>query len=139
MAANTEPRWGRTPNAGSYAAGVTTATGDTDGTGGNNQLILTAGSDHCFVERIRLLPLGANVPSLMRFYLNNGTGSNGTATNNQFIHHESLPQTIGSSTASSVVVEIWLGFVIPAGSKIYMGLATTVASGWRAFPITQDY
>jgi hypothetical protein len=116
-----------------------TATGDYNGTGGNNILIFTADATNGgFVQRIRFKAIGTNTASVARIYINNGS-TNGTATNNVFYGEVSLPGTTAINTAATVDVDYALNFALPAGYRIYAGLGTTVASGWVASVVAGAY
>ena len=119
---------------------LTTATGDYTGAGGNNILIFTSDATNGgFVQRIRLKAIGTNVATVLRVYINNGTGSNGTATNNVFYGEVSLPATTASTTAATVDIDYPLNIALPAGYKLYVGLGATVAAGWVATVVAGAY
>ena len=116
-----------------------TAAADYVGTNANNILIFTADATNGgFVQRIRFKAIGANVATVARIYINNGS-TNGTATNNVFYGEISLPGITASSTAATVDVDYPLNFALPAGYKLYAGLGTTVASGWVATVLAGAY
>ena len=79
MAANTSPIFVGTPNTGIYA-GITAANTATDGTG-TVYTVFTAGANGSYVRRLLIKPLGTNVATVMRVFVNNGS-SQGTAANN---------------------------------------------------------
>lgn len=139
MAANTSPIFSISGNVSWGAATLTTATGDYDGTGANNKLVFTADATNgSFLQRIRLKPIGTNIASVVRFYINNGS-TNGTASNNTFYGEVSLPATTASNTAALIEIDYPFNFVLPAGYKIYAGVATTVAAGWVATAVGGNY
>lgn len=118
---------------------VTAAANDFTGAGANNSLIFTADATNgSYVERIRLKAGGTNVASVMRLFLNNGA-TNATATNNTFHGEISLPATTAIATTATVEIDYPLGFALPPGFRIYMGLGTAVAAGWVATPIAGNY
>lgn len=143
MAANTAPVFAKagnvsTDNAGAMAATLTTATGDYDGTGANNVLVFTAGADGSFVQRLRFVALGSNTASVARVYINNGS-TPGTAANNRPYGQAALGSTSATNTTSTPDIDYPMGFPIPAGYRIYVGLGTTVAAGWACFPVAGNY
>lgn len=117
---------------------VTTATGDYTGASANHQLIHTAGADGSYVKRIHCVALGTNTASVLRIYLNNGS-ANTTAGNNQFLGQVSLPATTAINTAATAEVDYPLEMMIPPGFRIYAGVGTTVAAGWRVTAVAGDY
>jgi hypothetical protein len=118
---------------------ITAAANDFTGAGANNSLIFTADATNgSYVERIRLKAGGTNVASVMRFFINNGS-ANTTATNNTFHGEISLPATTAIATAATVEIDYPLGFALPAGFRLYMGLGTAVAAGWVATVVGGNY
>jgi hypothetical protein len=140
MAGNATPIFSRIGAIGGIGSTtILTATGDYTGIGANNILIFTADATNGgFVQRIRFKAIGTNIATVMRIYINNGT-TNGTATNNVFYGEISLPATTGSNTAATVDVDYPLNIALPAGYRLYAGVATTVASGWVATVIAGAY
>lgn len=51
----------------------------------------------------------------------------------------SLPATTASATSATSDIDYPMNFALPAGYDIYVGLGTTVASGWNVLPIAGDY
>jgi len=141
MAANSTPIFSKIGAIGGIGSTtITTATGDYTGTGGNNILIFTSDATNGgFVQRIRFKAIGSNVATVMRIYINNGTSNTAAATNNVFYGELSLPATTASNTAGTVDIDYPLNFALPAGYKLYAGVATTVASGWVASVIAGAY
>lgn len=118
---------------------VTAAASDYTGIDADTSLIFTADATNgSFVQRIRLKAGGTNVATVARIYLNNGSAPT-TATNNQFYGEISLPATTAIATAATVEIDYPMNFAIPAGWRIYMGLATAVAAGWVATVVAGNY
>jgi hypothetical protein len=119
---------------------ITAAANDYTGAGANNSLVFTADANNgSYVERLRFKATGTNVATVVRVFLNNGS-SNGTAANNTFYDEIALPVSTSSATAATAVtIDMQMGFVLPAGFRIYVGLGTTVASGWVVTPIAGRY
>lgn len=59
--------------------------------------------------------------------------------NSKFYGEISLPATTATATAATIDVEYALNIPLPPGWAIYVGLGTTVASGWVATAIGGDY
>lgn len=118
---------------------MTTAANDYTGISANNVLVFTADATNgSYVERIRFKAAGTNTASVARIYLNNGS-TNTTATNNSFYGETSMPATTATIIASSTDIDYPMGFALPAGFRIYVGLGTTVAGGWVATAIGGKY
>lgn len=115
----------------------TTANNVYDGTG-TVGTCFTAGANGAFVGFIKLKPLGTNVASVGRFWINN-TGSNATAANNYLIAEITLPATTAVANAALVELSIPLNIAIEPGYKINFALGTTVATGWQATVVGGDY
>jgi hypothetical protein len=130
-----DPQYTTTPNI--SADTETTANNVYDGINGVGTCF-TAGANGSFVNFIKLKPLGTNVPSVARFWINNG-GSNATATNNYLIAEMSLPATTASANAALVEITIPLQFAMEPAYKINFALGTTVAAGWQATVVGGDY
>jgi hypothetical protein len=118
---------------------MTTAANDYTGISANNLLVFTADATNGgYIERIRFKAAGTNTASVARIYINNGS-VNTTATNNSFFGELSLPGTTATIIASTTDIDYPMGFALPAGFRIYVGLGTTVAGGWVATPIGGKY
>jgi hypothetical protein len=123
---------------------------------GMNQLVLNAANDYTgidadvsliftadatngsYVQRIRFKAGGTNVATVARIYINNASAPT-TATNNVFYGEISLPATTAIATAATVEVDYPLNFALPAGFRLYFGIATAVATGWVATVIAGNY
>jgi hypothetical protein len=117
---------------------VLTGSNTYDGTNAAASLIFTAGANGSFLQRIRLKPIGTNVASVARFFINNGL-TPATAANNVFYGEISLPATTASAIAALVELDYPVNVALPAGFRIYMLLATTGAAGWVATPVGGKY
>lgn len=143
MAVNAEPRFTRqgdvsTNGSTGMAETILTATGDYTGVSANHKLVFTADATNGGrIVGLHFEPLGTNVQSVARIYLNNGS-TNATATNNSHIGKVTLPATTASNTVAEATTDFYFpGSVLDLnpGFKIYVGLATTVAAGWVVTPI----
>lgn len=130
MALNTNPIFGGTPIIG-WDAAMTTANTSKDGTSGTTYTVFTAGADGAFLEKLVFQPIGNNVVSLARLFINNG-GSTGTLLNNTLYDQINLPVISGFSEAAAFQpVERLLNLRLPPNYVVFLTLATAVASGWR--------
>lgn len=139
MAANTSPifsRVGVTP----WPALLTTAVNTLDGdlSSSDVKTVITGAADGTYVQKLRVKPLGTNVPTVLRVYLNNGSTA-ATAANNALIDELTIPTTTASATASLATYDIPLNFILPNTYKILVALGTTVAAGVKVTAIGGDY
>lgn len=139
MAANTAPIYSRLGSV-QWAAKLTSAAADTDGTGANNALVFTADATNGGMGvRIRCKAAGTNVASVLRVFINNGS-TNGTATNNWYYDDIALPATTLSAVGQTgPTLDFALGFPFEAGQRVYVGLGTAVAAGWHVGTIGGKY
>lgn len=117
---------------------LTTAAADYTGISANHALVHTAGADGSFVRAVVLKALGTNVASVARVYINNGSAQT-TATNNVFVDEITLPATTATNAAATTPIVLPLNVQLQAGWRIYVGLGTTVAAGWRPSVIAGQY
>lgn len=136
MAANKAPIFVDTPNV-KIGTTLTTANTAKDGTG-TVVLAFEAGADGAYCDVIRLKPLGTNVQSVVRAFVNNGSDPT-TATNNALCWEQTLPATTLSETGSLAEIEIPIGKMLPAGYRIYLAIGTTVSAGWIPVGFGGDY
>ena len=130
-----DPQYTTTPNV--SADTETTANNVYDGTG-TVGTAFTAGANGSFVGFIKLKPLGTNVASVARFWINNGS-TNATAANNFLIAEAALPATTAATATALADISVPINYAIPAGYKINFALGTTVAAGWQATVVGGNY
>jgi len=111
---------------------LTTSNTAKDGTG-IVTTIFTAEVDGSRVDKIVFQPLGTNVATVVRIFLNNGA-DNATATNNTYIGDLALASSSASETLEMPKSEYQFpdGLFLPAGYKINVVIGTTVAAGIQA-------
>lgn len=120
---------------------ASTRTSTYDGSNATTDKILwTASAQGGYVQRIRFKPVGTNVISVARIWINNGSAQT-TATNNVFYGEVSLPATTASTNAALVDIDYPLNVALPAGYTIIVGVsaAADLASGWSAAVIGGSY
>lgn len=144
MPANTLPIYTITPQ---IAWGkVTAADGSQDGTDADVQLILTAGSNGSFIQKLVFQPIstsGSTTTSAAaaRIYINNGS-TVGTGTNNVLYRELSLAATAVnvSATAAALGPEVPLNIQLKASYKIYVGVTAIAANTqWNVIAVYGDY
>jgi hypothetical protein len=112
-----------------WSVSAVTANTTKDLTSGTNYLVFTAGSNGGYVQRMRFRPLGTNVATVARIFINNGGATSG-ATNNAWWDEISLAATTLSETSALSTYEIPLNFALPSGYRLYATLGTAVAAGY---------
>ena len=137
MAANTQPIFTASADT-QWSVSATTANTTKDLSSGTSYLIFTAGPDGGYVQRMRFRPLGTNVATVARIFINNGSSTT-VATNNALWDEISLAATTLSETSALSTYEIPLNFALPAGYKLYATLGTAVAAGYTITCIGGKY
>lgn len=121
-----------------FPAVITAAANDVTGAGANNVLCFTASANGGFVQRLRFKPIGTNVASMIRIFINNGA-TNATSTNNVMWDEIPLPATTISTTSQMTPIDFPMGILLPPSFKIYAGLTIAVAGGWQVIPVAGEY
>lgn len=144
MPANTQPIFGLTPI--STNAKVTTADATTTGIGANVQLVMTAGANGAFVQKLIVQPIATSgstttSPATLRIYVNNGSSA-GTAANNVLVRELSLSAISVSLTASSAALsyEVPLNFQLQANYTLLAGVTAMAANTqWNILTVASSY
>lgn len=140
MAANTTPIFSKAPLIGlSDAVPILTANTTVNLTSGTIYLLFTADATNgSYVDKVIIQPLGTNIATAGRLWINNGS-TTGTATNNTQFKDFTLAATTVSQVAGVGNTEIFVGFGLPASYRIYMTLGTTVAAGFLSTVVAGQY
>lgn len=138
MTANTTPIYTLTPV---VSVGQTIATANTakDGTG-TVVTAYTAGANGSLPLGINFRPIGTNIATVARIFINNGS-TNTSAANNSLFDEITLPAVTLSETAAQPVFR-WNppdGFRLPNGYKLNVTIGTTVAAGHAVTGFGNDY
>jgi len=138
MPANTIPIFSRLGDT-KWVTSVTAQNTTTDLTSGTIYLAFTSDATNGgYVQRIRFRPLGTNIATVARVWLNNGSAT-GTAANNILWDEISIAASTASNTAALANYELPLNFALPAGYTIYVTLGTAVAAGFAVTVIGGKY
>lgn len=146
MPANTTPIFTNTPKISwntSNPLGTSAITGTDvnafNGTSGT-YLILTAGSNGSYVQKLICEPGGTNAVSVLRLFVNNGSTVS-TATNNTLYLQFGLPAVTAVNNNATAHLEIPLMLQLPATYRLYaqIGAAANLASGWFITSVHGDY
>jgi hypothetical protein len=130
MALNSSPVFGSTPvNSWDTAGALTAANTNMDGTG-TVQTIFTAGADGAFVEKVIAKPVGTNVATVLRIFVNNGSSTT-SAANNKLIAELGLQAITGSNSQAQLDFEKILNLRLAPSYRITCCIGTAVANGWH--------
>lgn len=133
---NTKPIYTREPdNQWGTVAAANTAK---DGTGTVVTVFTADATNGGRVEKLKVRPLGTNVATVMRVFINNGL-TNATAANNVLYMEKTLPATTVSETAELPDVEIPLNLALYKGHKLNVTLGTVVAAGLAVTAVGGKY
>ncbi len=144
MPANTVPIFPLSPKT-SWGS-VATANTAKDGTG-TVVTVFTAGANGSKIDQIKVRPLGTNVATVLRLFVNNGS-ANTTATNNSLVHEKTIAATTLSEVSELADTDLLIpkgGDVappipyLPPGYKINVTVGTTIAAGLQVTVHGSDY
>lgn len=147
MAQNTNPIFPLTP-VNSWVSGAA-ATSGTPGLTANTTKDLSSGTnygpiftgkavDGSRLDFIKVRPLGTNVATVIRIWVNNGSATT-TAANNALYLERTLNSTSVSETAENPDIILPLHISLPAGYRIYATFGTVVAAGFHLTAVGGDY
>jgi hypothetical protein len=151
MAANTAPIFTDLPLLGRAVwLPATTANTKSDGTGtiGTDMLLLvTAGTDGSFLNRVRLTPSAsvaatATTASIHRLYLSTAaSGATTSATTTLIAEYAAPAQTTDQTTVSVQPIDVPLGFYIPSGIQLLWSMhhAAAANTAWHAVAFAGSY
>ena len=138
MAANTTPIFSKLGDI-QWINTVLTANTTTDLTAGTSYLVFTSDATNGgYVQKLRIRPLGTNIATVLRVWINNGSATT-SAVNNTLYDEISLAASTVSQTSALALYELPLNFALPAGYKIYVTLGTTVAAGFDVISVAGKY
>jgi len=130
--------WGSVDdNSGATAGPLLSANTAMDGTGFVTP-VFTAGANGSYLLRLIARPVGTNIASVLRVFLNTGS-ANSTQANNVLITEATLPASTANAAGALVPVELPLNFAIPAAYVLNVTLGTAVAAGYRVTVIGGSY
>lgn len=139
MAANTSPIFPLTPVAtwsNIPAPSANTTTDLTTGTSYNSNF--TAGVNGARLDFLRVRPLGTNVQTVLRVWLNNGSATT-TASNNTLFYERTLGSSTVSQTTELADIMVPLNVTVPSGYKLYYTFGTAAAAGYDITVVGGQY
>lgn len=137
MPANSAPIFSKIAHV-EWANGITAANTAKDGTGTVSTAFAADATNGSYLQKLLVRPMGTNVASVLRVFMNNGS-SNATAANNALIAEVGLPATTNSEVAAVSGNEVPLNIPLPPGYRIMVTLGTAVAGGYTVTAVGGDY
>ena len=128
MAGNAIPIFSKVADVQWSAAAITAANTAKDGTGTVTTVFTADATNGGWVEELVVMPLGTNVQSVLRVFVNNGSATT-TAANNAMIEQVNLPPTTNTETAPLLGVRVPIRRALPPGYKLTVVLGTAVSAG----------
>jgi len=123
-------QWANTVSVGNTATNINV---------GTSYLVFTAdNTSGGYVQRIRFRPLGSNIATVARVWINNA-GATGTTANNVLFDEVSLAATTAAQTSALANTELPLNFALPLSYRLYVTLGTGVTAGYDVSVIGGKY
>lgn len=129
----TAPTFATIPNAGTPAV-HTTGNNQTDGANATGRaLVFTAGASGSFLPFLRAKPMGTNVQTVLRVWINNGSDPN-VPGNNSLIAEQTIQNSGLSANSSMPSYDVPVGTLAPSW-RVYTAIGTTVSAGLAVTPM----
>jgi hypothetical protein len=139
MAGNSAPIYSRVADVQWNSTPVQSANTTTDLTTGIIYPTFTADTTNGgYVQRMRFKPLGTNVATVARIWINNGSATT-TSTNNSLWDELTIVASTASQTSAQPVYEVPLNFALPPSYRLYVTLGTSGATGYDVVTIGGKY
>lgn len=139
MAGNVNPIFTRVGDIQWNSTAILAANTTKDLISGTSYLVFTADATNGgYVQKLRFRPLGTNVATVARIWINNGSVTT-AASNNILFDEISLAISTGTETAATAIYELPINTALPPGYKIYITLGTAVAAGYDCITIAGKY
>jgi hypothetical protein len=138
MPGNTAPLYSGGPKNWLSDAILLTANATLDLTTGAMVLLATGGVNGSRLDRSFFQPLGTNIATVARFWINNGQLTT-VAGNNRWFLDATFPISTTSLVASNPAIIIPWDIVLEPAFRLYAVLGTTVASGYHCLTVGGDY
>jgi len=127
MPGNTSPLFSRIANMGITT--LTTGNSDHTGSGANTVILWTADpTNGGRADSAIAVPLGTNVATVLRIWVNNG-GAPSTIANNALVSETTMAATTISEVIAQSVTLVPLALALPAGWRLLAAVSTTIAAG----------
>ena len=120
-----------------FPAAITAANTAKDGTGAVSYIYGPENTD-TYIDRVVLRPVGSNVASVARLFINTGETHSAVKNNILFAEKTLAATTLDEAAAFAdnvIVMDLWL----PAGYRLFVVLGTAVASGYYVTAVAGEY
>lgn len=117
---------------------VATANTAKDGTGTVVTIFTADAANGSRIDFIRIKPLGTNIATVIRIFINNGL-TNVTAANNSLWTELTIPATTLTEIAANTEMTIPMDIPLKPGYKLNVTLGTTIAAGVQVTAVGGDY
>jgi hypothetical protein len=111
-----------------WPAVITAANTAKDGTGTVATLFTADTTNGGYVNKVIAMPLGTNVATVLRIFLNNGS-STSTALNNIMIAQVTITATTNTEVAALPAFEIPINLALAPGYKLTGTIGTAISAG----------
>ena len=118
-----------------------TASKNHDGTSSGAVLLFTAGVNGSRIDSVKAMPLGTNVATVLRLFINNGQDPTVAANNSLFKEVAAPANTINETAAATELKVITTDdlLCLPPNYRLYVVVGTTIAAGLQVTVIGGDY
>jgi hypothetical protein len=138
MPGNAVPIFSKSANVSWNASALTAANVAKDGTGTVVTIWTADTTNGGYLDKIKIRPLGTNVATVMRFFVNNGL-TNATPANNSLFDEVGLAATTLSEVAAIAGAVLPVNQIFPLGNKINAVIGTGVAAGFAVTAFGGNY
>jgi hypothetical protein len=138
MAASTTPIYCRLAKIGIMGTLTAANTSKTGAAGTISTQFTADATNGSRLEKLVFQPIGTNVATVARVFVNNG-GATGTAANNTYYRDITIPAATITEVASMIASEVILDLVLPPAYTVFCTIATAVAAGIAITGVGGDY
>ena len=139
MPGNAVPIFSKSANVSWNTTALTAANTAKDGTGIVTTIWTADATNGGYLDKIRIRPLGSNVATVMRFFVNNGLTNAIAANNSLGLDEVGLAATNLSEVAAIAGAVLPVNQVFPLGYKINAVIGTAVAAGFAVTAFGGNY
>lgn len=136
--ANTSPIYSKVAKIAIMGTLTTANTTKTGAAGTISTQFIADATNGSRIEKLVFQPIGTNVATVARIFVNNG-GTTTTAANNTYYRDVTIPAATISEVASIFAVELVLDLSLPPAYTVFVTIATAVAAGIAITGVGGDY
>lgn len=138
MSQNTAPIFTQSPDIGIGTIATSNSLSPYDMTSGPSSSLFIAGPSGSYISKIRIKPSGSTIATVLRFFINNGQSTTGSA-NNTLYAEISLPAITLSTTLAQNDFEVPMNIALPGSYAIYGIAGAHSTGGFKITTIGGDY